>query len=96
MSPPRCNHANLFTAAYIDRPVRWEVCLSCSASRFIDETAAAAGWLGGDGRMSDGCMDDVQVEPYCSKLAGPSVAQPDAGNSNRMVGLLRAPPKGVM
>jgi hypothetical protein len=93
MSCPKCEHPELFTAVYLDRPVRWELCLECQFSRLVDEVSENDGGLG---RTADGCMDGVQVYPYCLKTLGPSTSQPPAGNSNRMVGLLRTPPKGVM
>lgn len=96
MARASCTHSDLFTASYFDRPVRWELCLDCNASRLVHEAPKQSGQHDADGHTADGCMDDVQVLPYCSKTPGPSASQPDAGNSNRMVGLLRTPSKGVV
>lgn len=96
MTCPKCGHPDELTIVLFDKPMRCVFCASCYYSQFVNEDGSPRSPFGGDGRTADGCMDGVQVYPYCLKTPGPSTSQPAAGNSNRMVGLLRTPPKGVM
>lgn len=93
MACPQCSSHEVVRFAFFESPRACCMCCACGFSCVEDDPMPAEG---GDGRTGDGCMDDVQVEPYCSQALGPSRSPSAAGNSNRIVGLLRDPHKGVM